>query len=144
MEHSNEKKDEPKAIDVEIVNDPPPRSAKTVESETVRSFFHPLSGMAILLFDWLAFGTDVPTAFLLTPVISLVTFIVTYASVYYIQRRESDDNASRANWKALIGAVAAGVPFPITGTILGAGILLLSGLPMSGKGFFASLLKSRK
>jgi hypothetical protein len=144
MDKYNEKNTESKAIDVEIVNESPTRSSARLDEEKVRTFFHPASGLAILLLDWLAFGTDVPTAFVLTPLVSLVTFGLTYAAVYYIQRHESGDNTTRANWKAVLGAVAAGVPFPITGTILGAGILLLSGLPLSGKGFLYGLLKSRK
>jgi len=52
--------------------------------------------------------------------------------------REPDSGARRrspsaARRKALLGAVAAGVPFPITGTILGTAILVLSGLHAARK-----------
>jgi hypothetical protein len=132
MPNPNEKKDEPKAIDVEVVGksvSDPHRAAP--DEPRPRTFFHPASGVAILLIDWITFGIDVPTGFLFTLVSSLAAFTVTFAAVYFIQRKESLDSKARAAWKAFFGAVAAGVPFPITGTVLGAGILLLSGLPMT-------------
>jgi len=82
----------------------------------------------ILGVDWLAFGIDLPTEFLFTPFVSLVAFGVTLWAVARIQMREGDGWKS-AYFKAFLGAVAAGVPFPVTGTIVGAAILLLSGLP---------------
>ena len=131
MSNPSEKPGEPKAIDVELVRDSAAVEKSPVESP--RTFFHPLSGLTILLVDWLAFGLDVPTGFLFLLVTSLAAFAVTFAGVYWIQRKESADTPSRARWKALLGAIAAGVPFPVTGTVLGAGILLLSGLPSSFK-----------
>ena len=87
-----------------------------------------MSGLVILGVDWLAFGIDLPTEFLFTPLVSLVAFGVTFWAVARIQAGDGDD-PKRAYLKAFLGAVAAGVPFPVTGTIVGAAILLLSGLP---------------
>jgi hypothetical protein len=78
--------------------------------------------------DWLAFGIDLPTGFLLTPLVCLVAFGVTLWAVARIQVRDGDD-LRRAYFKAFLGAFAAGVPFPVTGTIVGTAILILSGLP---------------
>ncbi|MCX5794377.1 MAG: phosphoribosylaminoimidazole carboxylase [Elusimicrobia bacterium] len=117
---------EPPDKPAEIVSGPPP-SARPVQDRK-RTFFHPLSGLAILGVDWLAFGIDLPTEFLFTPLVSLIAFGVTFWAVARIQSRDGDD-LKRAYFKAFLGAVAAGVPLPVTGTIVGAAILLLSGLP---------------
>ena len=92
-----------------------------------RTFYHPLSGAVILGIDWLAFGVELPTEFLATPIVSVLAFVITFWAVNRIQRRDGDERGP-ARLKALIGAVAAGVPFPVTGTIVGAAILGLSGL----------------
>lgn len=132
MTTSNRKPGEPEVIDAEIISETESvRPASRLASG--RTFFHPISGLAILLFDWLAFGFDLPSGFILTAITSFGAFVATFASVYWIQRHEHNDISSRAALKAFLGAVAAGVPFPITGTLVGAGILLLSGLPTSPK-----------
>ena len=59
---------------------------------------------------------------------SLAAFGVTFWAVARIQMRDGD-GLKRSCFKAFLGAVAAGVPFPVTGTIVGAAILVLSGLP---------------
>ncbi len=99
-----------------------------------KSFFHPLSGMVILGLDWLAFGMDFFSGFAALAVVSVLTFAVTFWLVSRIQRRLHGDEPRAAAWKAFLGALAAGVPFPVTGTIVGAAILALSGL----KGSIAS------
>jgi hypothetical protein len=116
---SSRRPDEP--IEPEIVS--------TAPAKKESSFFHPLSGAIILGVDWLAFGMDAVSGFAALAVVSLLAFGVTFYGVYWAQVRLRGD-APRAAWlKALIGAVAAGVPFPVTGTIVGAAILALSGLP---------------
>ncbi len=132
MSNPNAKRNEPEEIDAEVIEESP-RREKTSAMSRGSTFFHPLSGLAILAVDWLAFGMDLPSGFLLVAVTAILAFVVTFAAVYWIQRKESTDSPSRAGTKALVGAIAAGIPFPITGTILGVGILLLSGLPTSFK-----------
>ena len=107
----------------EIVGPEPPVAPKK------RSFFHPLSGMVILGLDWLAFGMDFFSGFAALLIVSVATFAATFAMVSLIQRRLNGDSPGAAAGKAFLGAVAAGVPFPVTGTIVGAAILALSGLP---------------
>jgi prepilin-type N-terminal cleavage/methylation domain-containing protein len=106
---------------------------KIVEPELVegvpKTFFHPLSGLAVLGIDWLAFGADMVSGFFAMMLMSLAAFALTFFAVFSIQRRLHGDSPGKARLKALLGALAAGVPFPITGTVVGAAILLLSGLP---------------
>jgi hypothetical protein len=90
-----------------------------------RSFFEPASGAVILGVDWLAFGADAPTGFAFTAFVSLAAFAITFAAVMIIQRRAGDLRRA-AGLKAFLGALAAGIPFPVTGTILGGAILALS------------------
>lgn len=117
--------DEP--IEPEVVGGPPPRDARLpAKSE---SFFHPLSGAIILGVDWLAFGLDLFSGFAALAVVSVLAFAVTFYGVAWAQLRLRKDSTNAAYLKAFLGAVAAGVPFPITGTIVGAAILALSGLP---------------
>ncbi|MBI3551220.1 MAG: hypothetical protein HY077_01775 [Elusimicrobia bacterium] len=97
------------------------------------SYFHPLSGMVILGLDWLAFGLDFFSGFVALAVVSALTFAATFALVSSIQSKLHGDPPKTAAWKAFLGALAAGVPFPITGTIVGAAILALSGLPRLGR-----------
>jgi len=113
-----------------------PREGEVVEPGKVpsgKTYFHPLSGAVILGLDWLAFGLDLFSGFAAVAVVSTATFGVTYAAVSTIQRKLHGDDPKTAKKKALIGAAAAGVPFPITGTIVGAAILALSGLPRLGR-----------
>jgi hypothetical protein len=94
-----------------------------------RSFYHPASGVVILALDWLAFGTDLFTGFVALPVMCVVSFLISFALVYLIQLKWSRDLVGPALGKAFLGAFLVGLPFPITGTMLGAAILALAGLP---------------
>jgi len=109
--------------------EPPPPPKSSVPFEDLRSFYHPASGVAILMLDWLAFGTDFFSGFLAVPVICVLAFLVSFALVFVIQRKWTKDETPAAMGKAFIGAFLVGLPFPITGTLLGAAILALSGLP---------------
>jgi len=97
--------------------------------EGLNTFYHPASGVVILALDWLIFGTDLFTGFLALPAMCVLGFIATFPLVYLIQQKWSKDNLPNALGKAFLGAFMVGLPFPITGTLLGAAILTLSGLP---------------
>lgn len=97
-------------------------------SEPRRSFYHPASGLAILGFDWLFFGLEWQLGPVSLAAGCLAAFALTYAVVSRVQTRWCGDDPRRARLKALLGAAAAGVPFPVTGTVVGAFILALSGL----------------
>lgn len=93
-----------------------------------RPFFHPASGAAILGVDWLCFGLEWPLGPASMAAMSLAAFAFTYATVERLQRERHGDEPRVARAKAVFAGLAAGVPFPVTGTLLGALILLLSGL----------------
>jgi hypothetical protein len=122
--------EEVKEVPVEVITSRG-KTVKTSSKEPAKTFFHPWSGITILAIDWIAFGMDVPTGFILTPLVSIAAYIATYIIVYKIQVEQNHDTAAAARRKAMIGAIAAAVPFPVTGTIIGVGILMLSGLPTS-------------
>lgn len=93
-----------------------------------KAFFQRASGAAILSVDWLCFGLEWQLGPLSMAVMSVAAFAVTYAVVWKIQTRLGGDDARRAHGKAFLGALAAGLPFPVTGTVVGGLILALSGL----------------
>jgi hypothetical protein len=108
-----------------------------------RHFYHALSGVVILGIDWLAFGTDALTGMLALPEMCVLAFIVSYVAIMAIQTRLAGDTKATAMKKAFLGAFLVGLPLPITGTMLGAGILALSGLPHHPLEMVKRLLASR-
>ena len=108
---------------------PPPLEDSKVPFAGLRAFYHPASGVVILLLDWLIFGTDFVTGFLALPAMCVVGFLTSFPLVLAIQMKWTKDALPAALGKAFLGAFMVGLPFPITGTILGAAILALSGLP---------------
>jgi hypothetical protein len=100
-----------------------------VPFEGLNTFYHPASGVVILALDWLIFGTDLLTGFLALPAMCVLGFLATFPLVLLIQQKWSKDSLPNALGKAFLGAFMVGLPFPITGTLLGAAILALSGLP---------------
>jgi hypothetical protein len=108
---------------------PPPVNDASVPFANLRTFYHPASGVVILALDWLIFGTDLVTGFLALPWMCVVGFLVSFPLVLAVQLKWTRDALPAALGKAFLGAFMVGLPFPITGTILGAAILALSGLP---------------
>ncbi len=94
-----------------------------------RTFYHPASGVVILGLDWISCGTDLLTGLLAIPVISALSFLISFPVIYAIQARWAKNTMAGAFGKALLGAILIAIPTPITGTLLGAAILALSGLP---------------
>jgi hypothetical protein len=93
------------------------------------NFYHPASGVVILGLDWLIFGTDLMTGFLALPVMCVLAFCFSFMLLIAIQRKWAGNSLPTAAWKAALGAFLVAIPLPITGTLLGAAILTLSGLP---------------
>lgn len=93
---------------------------------------HAASGALILGVDWIFFGADAITLGASVVVTSIAAFAITAAGVFWIQRRKAGDSAARAALKALFGGAVAGVPTSIGGTVVGAAVLLLSGLRRRG------------
>jgi hypothetical protein len=128
---------EPREVPVDVLP-PLPKDATRPSLSTIpnpppfaglRTFYHPASGVVILAFDWLAFGTDLVSDFLALPVICVLSFLLTFPFLYLIQLKWSLDTKASALGKAFLGAFLVGLPFPITGTLLGAAVLALAGLP---------------
>ena len=105
------------------MNDPTPQ-------QTAKPFFQRASGAAILAVDWLCFGLEWELGPLSMAAMSVAAFVVTYAVVWKLQTRLGGDDARRAHGKAFLGALAAAIPFPVTGTVIGGTILALSGLKL--------------
>jgi hypothetical protein len=95
----------------------------------LKTFYHPASGVVILGLDWLTFGSDLMTGFVALPLLCFLSFAVSFWLILSIQLKWTRDSMPSALGKAFLGAVMVGLPFPITGTLLGAAILALSGLP---------------
>ncbi len=95
----------------------------------LRTFYHPASGVIILGLDWFAFGTDFLTGFMALPLMCILAFFISFILVYIVQIKWSRDAVGPALGKAFMGAFLVALPFPITGTMLGAAILALAGLP---------------
>jgi hypothetical protein len=93
-----------------------------------RTFFHPMSGAVLLGVDWLCFGFEWELGPASMAVMCLAAFAGTYVAVERIQRERHGDAPGVARAKALAAALAAGVPFPVAGTVVGGLILALSGL----------------
>lgn len=93
--------------------------------------FHPASGAVILLLDYLFFGAEV-LAFTL-PLTCALSFIISFWLIFLIQRRKAGDGIIASLLKAFGGAFVTALPTPISGTIVGTVILLLSGLDHSQK-----------
>ncbi len=110
-------------------SNPPAAESRPVPFDGLRTFYHPASGVVILGLDWLAFGSDLMTGFLALPLLCVLSFAASFPFILAIQRKWGRDSMPTAIGKAFLGAFMVGLPFPITGTMLGAAILALSGLP---------------
>src|SRR5471032_1528062 len=124
---------ESREVPVEVLP-PLPADASVTRPEAappfsgLKTFYHPASGVAILGIDLVCFGPEVFFPFDL-PVMCALAFLATFPFVYFFQLKWSKDRPAVAFGKAFLGAFLAGLPFSIAGTIFGAGVIALSGLP---------------
>lgn len=93
-----------------------------------KRFLLPLTGLWILGLDWLLFSPETMSLGLAMPVAAVVGFLLGGAGVYYTQRRYAGDNRASAWLKSLLAGIVVGLPFPLTGTLVGGWILATSGL----------------
>lgn len=93
-----------------------------------RGMLLPLTGIWILGLDWLLFSSNVLSAGLATPVVVVLGFLLGGLGTLFLQKRIAGDTLSKALLKALGAGIAVGVPWPLTGSILGGWILLAAGL----------------
>ena len=88
----------------------------------------PLTGIWILGLDWLLFSSNVLSAGLATPVVVALGFLLGGIGTLFLQKRIAGDSLWKALLKALVAGVVVGVPWPLTGSLLGGWILLAAGL----------------
>ena len=88
----------------------------------------PATGAWILALDWLLFSSNALSAFIATPVMMVVGFVLGGAGAYVIQRRGAKDAPWSAVLKAVLAGIVVGLPWPVGGTLIGGWVLLSSGL----------------
>ena len=102
----------------------------------VRWLFHPkqrrlilpATGLWILVLDWLLFSSNVLSAWLATPVVMVLGFVLGSVGAFLAQRKAANDALWSAALKALLAGIVVGLPWPIGGTLVGGWVLLTSGL----------------
>lgn len=93
-----------------------------------RRFLLPASGAWILALDWLLFSSNFLSAWLATPVVMVLGFVLGGAGTYLFQSRAAADPLWSAMLKAGLAGIVVGLPWPIGGTLVGGWVLLSSGL----------------
>lgn len=91
-------------------------------------FLLPATGVWILVLDWLLFSSNVVSAWLATPVVMILGFVLGSGGTFLAQRKAAGDTTFRAALKAILAGAVVGVPWPIGGTLVGGWVLLTSGL----------------
>lgn len=95
----------------------------------------PVSGLWILALDWLLFSSNALSLGVATPVVVAIGFLLGGAGTFFFQKRFGKDNSWFAVLKAFVAGLVVGAPLPLTGSIVGGGVLLLSGLGKAKREF---------
>jgi hypothetical protein len=98
-----------------------------------RTWLHPWTGVTILALDWLLFGSNLLSGLALTPVVIVVGAVTAFVSTCWIERQRAGRPLRHALGAALVAAVVVGAPLPLAGTLVGAWVIALSGLPRPGR-----------
>ena len=98
-----------------------------------RRFMAPATGAWILALDWLLFSANTLSAWIATPVVMVVGFVLGGTGAYVIQRRGANDAPWSAILKAVLAGIVVGLPWPVGGTLIGSWVLLSSGLGKARK-----------
>jgi hypothetical protein len=93
-----------------------------------RRFILPATGLWILVLDWLLFSSNALSAWLATPVVMALGFVLGSGGTFLVQRKAANDASWKAALKALLAGIVVGLPWPIGGTLIGGWVLLTSGL----------------
>ena len=93
-----------------------------------RRFILPATGMWILGLDWLLFSSNVLSAWLATPAVVVLGFVLGSGGAVLAQRKAANDALWSAALKAVLAGIVVGLPWPIGGTLVGGWVLLTSGL----------------
>ncbi len=97
-------------------------------SPDARTFLLPLTGVWILGLDWLLFSEEVLSLGLAIPIVVVIGFLLGGAGTFFLQQFFARDTFATAAFKAMLAGLVVGAPWPMTGTVVGAWILLLAGL----------------
>lgn len=123
---------EPKVTDPESKGEAPShhRSGlmRWLFSPRQQRFMLPATGAWILGLDWLLFSSNLLSAWLATPAVMVIGFVLGAAGTFLAQKRAAKDAAWRAAFKALLAGIVVGLPWPVGGTLVGGWVLLTSGL----------------
>ncbi len=95
-----------------------------------RGLLLPLTGIWILALDWLLFSSNLMTAGIATPIVVGVGFVLGALGTLILQRWVAGDSLWKASLKALAAGIVVGIPWPLTGTLVGGWILLASGVKL--------------
>ena len=93
-----------------------------------RRFMLPATGLWILVLDWLLFSSNVLSAWLATPAVIVLGFVLGSVGTFLAQRKAANDTSASAALKALLAGIVVGLPWPVGGTLVGGWVLLTSGL----------------
>jgi hypothetical protein len=93
-----------------------------------KRFMLPATGLLIMGLDWLLFSEEAATFGVAIPFTAMVGFLLGFLGTYHLQTRYGRDSRAVAWLKGLLAGVLVGLPFPLAGTLVGAGILASSGL----------------
>lgn len=93
-----------------------------------RRFLLPATGVWILALDWLLFASNIFSAWLATPALMVVGFLLGSTGAFLTQRRAGKDTLWNAALKALLAGIVVGLPWPVGGTLVGGWVLISSGL----------------
>jgi hypothetical protein len=93
-----------------------------------RRFILPATGMWIFVLDWLLFSSNALSAWLATPAMMILGFVLGSGGAFLVQRWAAKDALWSAALKALLAGIVVGLPWPIGGTLVGGWVILTSGL----------------
>ena len=93
-----------------------------------RGLLLPLTGIWILALDWILFSSNLLTAGLATPFVVAVGFVLGAIGTLFLQIMVAKDSLWKALLKALVAGIVVGVPWPLTGSLIGGWILLAAGI----------------
>lgn len=94
---------------------------------------HPLSAFVTIVIDWLWFVVEAPATLSVVGLVALlpimlVSITMCFVSVLLVQRFVSRDDWGASIAKGVVMGIAAGVPYPVIGTILGSTLLGWAGI----------------
>jgi len=115
-----------KPVAVEVLPPDPATTASSSSSKSSGPPIHALSALILAAVDslWAIFLWEPPVWIMAIP----LCFLAVFLPVFLIQKHLKNDSTGRALTFATLLGVLAGLPTPITGTIVGSGLLAWTGL----------------